>query len=125
MNQEMSKGNIPILFFLKTLLFQYIITGILLAILTFVLFKAGLGEKAVSIAIIVIYVVATLFGGWMCGKKMENRRFLWGLLMGCGYFLVLTVVSLLMGAGNVNLGNSFWTTFFMCAGGGMLGGMLS
>ncbi len=96
----------------------------LLVILAFVLYKAGLGEKAVSIAVIAIYIVATVFGGWMSGKKMENRRFLWGALMGMGYFLVLTVVSLMAG-GDISNGNTFVTTMILCAGGGMLGGMLS
>ena len=118
------EGSFPIAFLLKTLVFQYILTGLLLAILAFVLLKTGLGEKAVSVAVIAIYIVATVFGGWMSGKKMENRRFLWGLLMGAGYFVVLTLVSLMAG-GNISSGNTFITTMILCAGGGMLGGMLS
>ena len=118
------EGSFPIIFLLKTLVFQYILTGVLLAILAFVLLKTGLGEKAVSIAVIAIYIVATVFGGWMSGRKMENRRFLWGLLMGGGYFLVLALVSLMAG-GDISGGNTFVTTLILCAGGGMLGGMLS
>lgn len=121
---DKKEGSFPIAFLLKTLVFQYILTGLLLAILAFVLLKTGLGEKAVSIAVIAIYIVATVFGGWMSGRKMENRRFLWGLLMGGGYFLVLTLVSLMAG-GNIGGGNTFLTTLILCAGGGMLGGMLS
>ena len=125
MNQDIKGGKFPILFFLKTLLFQYILTGLLLALLAFLLFKMGLGEKVISIAIIVIYVVATMFGGWLAGKKMENRRFLWGLGVGCAYFLILTIVSLVAGGDSLHMGNSFWTTLVLCAGGGMLGGMIS
>lgn len=113
------------MFFMKVLLFQYILTGLLLALLAFLLYKMGLGENIVSIAIIVIYVVATVFGGWMTGKKMESRRFLWGLLMGCAYFLLLTIISFVAGGDNLQVSNSFWTTLILCAGGGMLGGMLS
>ncbi len=97
----------------------------LLAVLAFLLYKLGLGEKTVSAAIIAIYVAGTFFGGFVTGKRMGNRRFLWGLLMGTVYFLVLAVVSLAVGKGNIQMGTSFFTTMALCAGGGMLGGMVS
>lgn len=125
MEQKSNAGEIPILFLLKTLLFSYILTGILLALLAFLLYKVGLGEKAVTIAIIVIYVAATFFGGFMAGKKLKSRKFLWGLILGAAYFLVLSALSLSVGQEGLQMGNSFLTTLVLCAGGGMLGGMLS
>lgn len=115
----------PVGFLVKSLLFSYIFTVLMLGVLAFLLYKLGLGEKTVSIAIIVIYVAATLFGGFFAGKSMGNRRFMWGLLLGGTYFIILAVVSLVVGKGNIQLGNSFFTTLVLCAGGGMLGGMLS
>lgn len=94
-------------------------------VLAFLLYKLGLGERIVSFAIIVIYVVSTFFGGMLAGKKMENRKFLWGLLVGGAYFLLLTFASAILGEEGIGLGNSFWTTLVLCAGGGMLGGMVS
>ncbi len=120
-----NKEGIPVAFLLKSLLFSYILTGVLLAILAFLLYKLGLSEKIVSAAMIVIYVAATFFGGFVTGKKMGSRKFLWGLVMGGAYFLILAVVSLCAGKGSVQIGNSFFTTLALCAGGGMLGGMLS
>lgn len=125
MEQKVKEERIPALFLLKCLLFSYIMTAILLAVLAFLLYKLGLGEKLVAGAIIVIYVAATLFGGFLAGKKIRNRRFLWGLLVGSAYFLILTAVSLCLGQGSIQAGNSFFTTLVLCAGGGMLGGMLS
>lgn len=122
---QREEEGIPVGFLLKCLLFSYILTGVMLTALAFGLYKLRLGEKTVSIAIIVIYVAATLFGGFMAGKRMQNRRFLWGLVMGSAYFLILAGVSLFVGQGNVQVGNSFLTTLALCAGGGMLGGMLS
>lgn len=110
---------------LKSLLLSYILTVILLGVLAFLLYKLRLSEKMVSGAIIAIYVAATLFGGFITGKKMGNRRFLWGLILGGAYFVILTVVSLAAGKGGIQLGNAFFTTLVLCAGGGMLGGMLS
>ncbi len=125
MNINAGREPFPIFFFIKTLLFQYIVTGLLLLVLSFLLFKMGLGEKTVSFAIVVIYVLSTFFGGMMAGKRMESRKFLWGLLVGGTYFLFLTLLSLLLGEEGIRMGNSFWTTLVLCAGGGMLGGMIS
>ena len=125
MEQTTNQGNIPVLFLLKTLLFSYILTGALLALLAFLLYKVGLTEKIVSIVIIVIYVAATFFAGFMAGKRLKNRKFLWGLLMGGAYFLVLLGISMVLGEPAGQLGDSAVTTMVLCTAGGMLGGMLS
>ncbi len=112
-------------FLLKCLLFSYILTAGLLVLLAFVLYKFGLGEGPVAIAIVAIYVLATFFAGFMTGKRMGSRKFLWGLLMGTAYFVVLALVSLVAKGAEEALGESFMTTLLLCAGGGMLGGMFS
>ncbi len=124
--EMMEKSSaVTLAFFLKSLLFSYILTVLMLGVLAFLLYKLQLGEKAVNMAIIVIYVAATALGGFLAGKRMKSRRFLWGLLLGGAYFLILTAVSLIVGKGNIQMGSSFFTTLVLCAGGGMLGGMLS
>ncbi len=124
----MEKGNveqrIPILFLLKCLLFSYILTAALLLLLTFLLYKLGLTEQIVSVSIIAIYVIATLFAGFVVGKRMQNRKFLWGLLIGAAYFLILLLVSLFVNSSSGEIGSSFGTTLVLCTAGGMLGGML-
>lgn len=118
-------SGVPVLFLMKSLLFSYILTAGLLLLLALLLYKLGLSEGIVAIAIVVIYVVSTFFVGFMTGKKMENRKFLWGLLMGSAYFMVLALVSLIINQDGAALGDSFFTTFILCAAGGMLGGMVS
>ena len=118
-------GKNSVLFLLKCLLLAYILTGALLMVLSFLLYKVGLGEKAVSIAIIGIYLAATFFAGFLAGKKMQNRKFIWGLLEGVAYFVILAVISFAVGERTDAIQNSFFTTLLLCAGGGMLGGMLS
>ena len=125
MERSTNAGGVPVVSLLKCLLFSYILTGALLALLSLLLYKSGLGEKAVTIAVIVIYVAATFFAGFLAGKKMQSRKFFWGLLEGAAYFLVLAVISVFAGGKGANLGNSFFTTLALCAGGGMLGGMVS
>jgi putative membrane protein (TIGR04086 family) len=117
--------GLPIFFLLKSLLLSYILTAGMLLILAFLLFKLNLTEKPVSIAIIGIYVISTFFAGYVTGRKLQNKKFLWGLLMGAAYFVVLALVSLAVKQSPDTLGNSFFTTMVLCAGGGMLGGMVS
>lgn len=125
MERVAEKERIPVMFLLKCLLFSYIVTVVLLAVLAFLLYKLGLGEKFVSGAIIAIYVLATVLGGMIAGKKMQTRRFLWGLVVGAAYFVILAVVSVIFDQGGIQVGRSFFTTLVLCAGGGMLGGMMS
>ncbi len=125
MSDILNRNKSGILFFAKVLLFCSILTAGLLLLLSFFLYQFGWGEKAVSIAVILIYLIATFFGGWMAGGRMEKRKFLWGLLAGCLYYLLLSIVSAFAGGGGEENGKFFLTTFVLCAAGGMLGGMFS
>ena len=69
MERNQGMKGVPVAFFLKSLLFSYILTGALLALLAFLLYRFGLGERVVSIAIIAIYVVATFFSGLRADYK--------------------------------------------------------
>ena len=84
--------------FLKSLLCAYIVTGIL---------------------------ISSFSGGFVMGKLSGNRKFLWGLVTGTLYFALLIIISLgLYRSVQSDLMN-LATTFLLCAGGGMLGGMVS
>ena len=110
---------------LKALLCAYIVTGIMLLILTILLYKAGLSEENVNAGIILTYVISTFAGGFVMGKLTGTKKFLWGLLLGVLYFVLLLLISLgvyhTLQAEITNL----LTTFLLCAGGGMLVGMVS
>lgn len=110
---------------LKKLLFAYLLTALLLIILSLFLYKVQLQEGTVRIAIILIYTVSCFFAGFIAGKTEEKRQFLWGLLVGVLYFVVLLAVSLLVKKNPQEILHKGVTTFFICAGSGMLGGMLS
>ena len=114
-----------VMWVLKSLLVSYVITGILLLLLAVALFKFELNEKAVSAAIVAIYIMATLLGGIIIGKFAKVRRYLWGLGLGIGYFALLMLITLgVYRTLNGDAANMV-TTFILCAGGGMAGGMLS
>ena len=113
------------IFLLKTLLFSYIITGGLLLLLAFLLYKFKLQETVVSIGIIAIYIISTFLAGFVTGKKVGEKKFLWGLVVGSAYFVILLIVSLCINQSTADIANDLLTTFLMCAGSAMLGGMLS
>lgn len=117
--------NSKVVTILKCLLFSYIITGGLLMLLALMLYKFHLKENVVSIGIILIYIVATFFAGYMAGKRLENRKFMWGLLEGVLYFAILLIVSLIANHTLKDVATNLTTAFVLCGGSGMLGGMLS
>ena len=110
---------------IKALLCAYVITGILLLVLTLLLYKAGLSEEYVNAGITLIYVISTFAGGFVMGKLTGNRKFLWGLLTGCMYFILLILISLGVYHSFQSEISGMITTFLLCAGGGMLGGMIA
>lgn len=114
-----------VIFITKCMLMAYILTAGLLLLLAFMLYRFGLSEKVVSICIIAIYIVVTFLVGVLAGKKAGKRRFLWGLAMGITYYMILVIVSMIVNKGAQAVAGNMATVFFLCAGSGMMGGMLS
>ncbi len=112
-------------FILKCLLLSYLLTTGLLLLLALLLYRFELTEKVVSVWIIGIYILVTFLAGFLAGKREGSRKFLWGLLLGGLYFLILIVISLTVNQGMGEVGGNFFTVLILCCGSGMLGGMLS
>lgn len=110
---------------LKSLLASYILTGAALMLLAFLLFTFDLGETAVAAGIVAVYVAACLFGGFLTGKMVRKEKYFWGLILGVAYYILFLAVSFLAkGRWDMSFAHAV-TTYFMCVGGGALGGMLS
>lgn len=124
MKHAMERGT-QVFQIMKALLASYIVTGILLFIVTFFLYKFEWDEQMVTAGIIVIYVVSTFVGGFILGKIKKSRKFLWGLIMGVLYFALLFLISFGVYRSFDGNGTNVITTLLLCAGGGMLGGMLA
>ena len=114
-----------VIFIIKCMLGAYILTAGLLLLLAFMLYRFGLSEKVVSICIIAVYIIVTFLAGLLAGKREGQKKFLWGLLMGALYFGILVAVSLVVNRGLEDVAGNMMTVFFLCAGSGMLGGMVS
>ncbi len=119
------RNNTKMVAVLKGLLFSYIVTAIILLLLSFLMLKLDLPSSVISGGIILSYIASTFIGGFFVGKKIEQRKFVWGLTMGVVYFIILLLVSLAMNrAEPLPLGNLL-TAFLTCSLSGMIGGMIS
>ena len=123
--ERQEKRETKIVWMLKSLLFSYVVTGMLLALLTVLLYKFELDEQLVSAAIVAIYVLATMAGGLVIGKLVKVRRFLWGLGLGAAYFALLMLITLGVYHTLNGTAVNMITAFILCSGGGMIGGMIS
>ena len=104
---------------------SYFMTAVMLLILALLLYKMDLDESKVAAGILVIYIVSGFIGGFLAGKGIESKKYLWGLGIGILYFLILTGVSAVSGRILLQEGFHMFTTMILCAGSGMIGGMLS
>lgn len=110
---------------ITALVAAYALTGILLLVLAMLLYKMDMDEGKVSVGIIAIYILSSFLSGFLVGKRGTSRKFLWGLLTGSLYFILLVLMSMASG-GKLQIPlTGMISTFAMCAGGGMIGGMIS
>lgn len=110
---------------LNSLLFSYLMSGILLAVISFALYKFRLKEFQIQLAVNGVYILSCLAGGMLMGKGFGKRRLLCGLLAGLLYFAVLFVVSLVLKRSfSPNMAH-FLTAMGICAASGALGGAIS
>ena len=110
---------------LKALLISYVVTAVLLMLLAFVVYKLELQEGIVTVGINGIYLISSFTGGWIIGKEVKVRRFVWGMIAGGMYFVLLLLITL--GIYRTFQGSTadVWIALGMCVGGGMAGGMIS
>lgn len=112
-----------------TLGVMYAVSGILLLLLALLLYHMELSEATVRIGVIATYVISGFTGGFLIGKQMQDKKYLWGLLAGGIYFVLLFALSLILKQG---MGEALTfdvvrilTTLVLCAVSGMAGGMIS
>ncbi|SEW24592.1 TIGR04086 family membrane protein [[Clostridium] fimetarium] len=110
---------------LKVVLITYVITGVLLVLLAFGLYKMQLSKEQIDIGIIIVYAISTIAGGYIIGKKKMHRRLLWGLLIGLTYFVVLSLIAFIVHKGVYVNGASAMKAALVCSFGGIVGGVIS
>ena len=76
---------------LKALAVSYIITAILLLITAFLMYKLGLGDTVIHLSIIIIHGISVFLGGFLTGKMVKEQKYIWGLMLGVCYVLVIGI----------------------------------
>ena len=122
--ERKKENETRISWFIKSLLAAYVISCIMLFLLSFLLYKFDLSEQTVQIGIVLTYILSAFVGGFVIGKKAKTKRFLWGMATGILYFAFLACIS--FGVYRSSFGGPEWLIAFgVCTAGGMAGGMMS
>ena len=109
----------------KIILVMYGITAVLLFLLAFFVQKFQWGNEIVAAGISMVYGISCFAGGFVAGKVQRSRKFLWGILIGFAYLIVMLLVTLAV-KNEFQVGvRDFLINLMLCLGGGMLGGMLA
>ena len=108
---------------------MYVVSAVLLLVLSALLYNFELSEATIKIGVVAIYILSGFVGGFWMGKQMQDKKYLWGLMIGGIYFVLLFVVSLVIKVGtgeelSIELVRIV-TTLLLCAVSGMAGGMIS
>ncbi len=110
--------------FLFAIIAALMVTGILLILAAVLLEKLGLTESQAKILIYGIYVASALLAGLIAGKWQREKKFMWGVLAGTVWFLVVLIASIVTNGMVLNV-KEFFPAAVCMLGGGMLGGMLA
>ena len=110
--------------FLRVIVAAFIITGALLFLLAFILFKWEVSETLMTAGTLVIYILSCFLAGFLIGKSGRKHGVCWGMLAGATYYLILLLISLFAS----EPGNASATTIFInlliCTASGMIGAMV-
>ncbi|WFR56181.1 TIGR04086 family membrane protein [Anaerocolumna sp. AGMB13025] len=117
--------NSKVVTILRNLLVSYMITGLLLLLLAFLMMKADVSSTVLNGGILLTYVLSSFVGGFLLGKSADSKRFLWGLGMGALYFIMLILISVLTNSVMGMEVSRVITVMVICLFSGMLGGMIS
>ena len=109
----------------KILMLMFAATAVLLFVLAFLVQRLGWQEGAISIGISVVYSLVCFLGGFLMGKVQRSKKFIWGILISLMYILVMLILTMLIKQEFTAAASGFAASLFLCAGSGMLGGMVS
>lgn len=109
----------------KALVVSYLVSVIVLLLLALFQYKCGQNDTLISCGITFLYIFSTAVGGLVAGKSIGKKRFLWGLIVGTVYAMILCVVSLVFFYDKNMVFSDGLSTVLLCMCGGILGGMIS
>ncbi len=109
----------------KALILSYLVMLVCMLLASLALWKMDISDGILRGTVIFIYVLSAATGGIYIGKMQKEKKFLWGFLTGCLFFLILFLITLFSGDYSGKIGMQFVTTFCICIFSGTLGGMIA
>lgn len=61
-----------VLYIVQSLVAAYIVTGLLLCLLAFIVYQSNTGTKMANLGITLTYIFASILAGMIIGKRLEN-----------------------------------------------------
>ena len=105
--------------FLIILVGMLVVSALVLAVVTAFMLKGHMTAGIISGGVIAAY------GGFCIGQVKGRQKFLWGLLIGLCYFLVLFLTGKMIYHSGADFGFQTVSSGMICAVAGMIGGMLA
>lgn len=111
--------------FIRVLVAAFLMTGILLTLLSLIMFKSNASNGILLGGVIATYIISTLLGGFLFGKGATKRRFVWGLGFGLVYAALIIMFSLVANpVAEINFTRGALSAV-VCGVSGMIGAILS
>lgn len=110
---------------LKVLILNFVVSGLLLFVGAFLAYQLHFQDENMQVGAYCIYAISNLLGGFLIGKVMGNRKFLWGLIEGVLYFIVLLILSLILSGSAAIFSLHTLSVLLISMICGMLGGIIS
>ena len=110
----------------KAMVVSVLLSAVLVVAVAYVLYKTDFTSAWEQIFVVLIYLLPCLAGGWCMGRMEKKRKFLWGGIVGCIFFLLLLMAALLTPGvkEGLDVGERI-RVLMICLLGGIAGGMLS
>lgn len=118
------KGSATMIQFIKGVVFAYAVSAIILLVIAFLMFQWDVAEGVVRGGVIFAYVISCFVYGMIVSRHQTGRRYLWGILAGGTYYIILLIVSMICNRAVFTSIPGIWPALFLCLSGGMLGGMV-
>ena len=94
--------------FFSVLMGMLVTSALILAVVSAFMLNGHMNSGFVGGGVIAAYVISSMVGGFCIGQIKGKQKFLWGALMGAGYFLVLLLVGNVVYHQGPAAGSSVW-----------------
>ncbi len=104
---------------------MFILSAVLLAVMSAFIWKTEAGAGAVSGCVIAVYIISNFIGGFVAGKKAGQHKFLWGIAVSIMYFAIIVLAGIWIMGNKPGVNQEVVTGALICIVSGMFGGMLA